>query len=493
MSETKAQLFDAEEGTNGASRSSGMGNFNVNKNFADKFEKREKKKLLQKGREMESEEGSSEYSDEDSDGVLINDTVEQKFLETIARIRSNDPQLKSATNPIFEDEDFDLENIKEKPKEEKPVTFKSMMADKVKKKFGKHLEKNIDEVSDHDSEAEEENKKETDVQMQKRLKADFLKAAVEDEEASDSDILLKKEKTKEEIQKEQEDMKKYEEQEKEKKMQQNKFLKNFWTKKANKKLTDEDKFLRSYILGEKWKEVEENVDEAADEEDFDRDSEIEEFEENYNFRFEERDGDKIRTYPRTIEDTYRIARNKRMDNKIAKKKRMKEYLKEKKQEMEQIANLKKQEIVDKIQQAEEIAGSQAVSKRIKKELETDFDPKTYDKIMAKAFNDKYYEEDDDKDKVFEKTVVDDYPEVSRYEDKPKDESDDEEEKNEPEITEEQAKHLKKKREVKKAFKQLEEEDNFDVWYSCDGCMSAIKPGKFRFDCKVCDNFTFCQK
>ena len=24
-------------------------------------------------------------------------------------------------------------------------------------------------------------------------------------------------------------------------------------------------------------------------------------------------------------------------------------------------------------------------------------------------------------------------------------------------------------------------------------MKAIKPGKFRFDCKVCDNFTFCQK
>ncbi|CAI2387649.1 unnamed protein product [Moneuplotes crassus] len=500
MSNKKSQLFGEEDQVQGSTKLATKSNLNVNKAFADKFEKRETKKLLQKGKQMESEEDSSEYSDEDSEGVLINDTVEHKFLETIARIRANDPQLKEAKENIFEDKDFDIENIKEKPKEEKPVTFKSMMAEKVKKRFGKNLEKNIDEVSDHDSEAEDEEKKETDVQLQKRLKADFLKAADDEAEVSDSDILMVKEKTKEELQKETEEMKKYEEIEKQKKMEQNKFLNNFWTNKANKKLTEEDKFLRSYILGEKWKEIEEDIDEDADEEDFERDSEMEEFEENYNFRFEERDGDKIRTYPRTIEDTYRIARNRRMENKIAKKKRMKEYIKEKKQEMEQIANIKKQEIMKKVQQAEEIAGSHTISKKLKKELETDFNPKAYDKIMAKAFNDDYYEEDDQKEKVFEKTVVDDYPEVNRYEEKPQAEGEgdeeskeDKEDDKEPEITEEQAKLLKKKREVKQAFKKLEEEGDFDIWYSCDGCMDAIKPGKFRFDCKICDNFTFCQK
>jgi protein KRI1 len=346
---------------------------------------------------MEIESESSEYSDEDSDGVLINDKIEEKFLTTIARIRANDPQLKQLNTEIFEDEDFDVENIKEKPKEVKPTTFKSMMAEKVKKKFGKYLDKRIEDVSDHDSENDEMNNNETDVQAQRRLKSEFLKAADDYKSDSDNEILHMKEKTAQQIQEEKDLVAKFELNEKE-----------FWGSKASKKLSDEDKFLRSYILGEKWRETCNEYDPNVDEEDLERDSEVDEFEENYNFRFEERDGDKIRTYPRTIEDTYRLARNKRMYNKIAKKKRMKEYLQEKKQEREQIASIKKQEIMDRLKQAEHIAGIEGLGSKVMREFQTDFDPATYDKIMEKTFNENYYEEDDDKDKVFEKTIADEY-------------------------------------------------------------------------------------
>ena len=57
----------------------------------------------------------------------------------------------------------------------------------------------------------------------------------------------------------------------------------------------------------------------------------------------------------------------------------------------------------------------------------------------------------------------------------------------------QLKHQEKKREIKEAFKQLEEAGQFDVWYSCDGWIKPINPGKFRFDWKICENFTFCEK
>jgi protein KRI1 len=377
-----------------------------------------------------------------------------------------------------------------------------MMAEKVKKKFGKNLEKNINEVSDNDSENEEQDKKETDVQLQKRLKADFIQAA-QSEDESESEIIKVKPKTAADLKKEKEEMEKIVIDEEQQKFDQDKFLKEFWGHTANKKLTEEDKFLRNYILGEKWKETNEEFDQNVDEEDFERDSEMEEFEENYNFRFEERDGDKIRTYPRTIEDTYRIARNKRMENKIAKKKRMKEFLKEKKQEREQIASIKKKEIIEKLKQAQDIAGSEDVALKIAKELETDFDPKMYDKIMAKAFDEEYYNQDDEKEKVFEKTIVDDYGEISRYDEKPKDDikdeemeeeqqknpqNDDEEDKESYIKSEEdkrkQLKHLMKKREVKQVFKDLEQEDNYDVWYACDGCFQPIKPGKFMFECKI---------
>lgn len=33
----------------------------------------------------------------------------------------------------------------------------------------------------------------------------------------------------------------------------------------------------------------------------------------------------------------------------------------------------------------------------------------------------------------------------------------------------------------------------DEWFVCDGCTHPIEGGKLRFDCLVCDNFTFCDK
>ena len=107
----KRQLFETSN-PQGETSNPGL-NMKINKNFAEKFEEREKKKLLAKSKNMPSDLDSeeSEYSDEDEEGVLINPAVEQKFLDTIARIRANDPKLKNLNNDIFEDKDFELENI----------------------------------------------------------------------------------------------------------------------------------------------------------------------------------------------------------------------------------------------------------------------------------------------------------------------------------------------------------------------------------------------
>jgi len=39
---------------------------------------------------------------------------------------------------------------------------------------------------------------------------------------------------------------------------------------------------------------------------------------------------------------------------------------------------------------------------------------------------------------------------------------------------------------------VNENNEEDIWWSCDGCFKPIKPGKFWFDCKECENFTFCE-
>ena len=38
-----------------------------------------------------------------------------------------------------------------------------------------------------------------------------------------------------------------------------------------------------------------------------------------------------------------------------------------------------------------------------------------------------------------------------------------------------------------------EEEGYDTWFCCDGCMEPIPELMYRFDCTRCDNFTFCMK
>jgi protein KRI1 len=215
-------------------------------------------------------------------------------------------------------------------------------------------------ISDPESDEDKNDpNRETNVAQQKRLKQEFINAAVSDD-GSDSDILMKKPKTKKEIARENKDFEKLAEKEQEDRLNADKVLSNFWSTSADAKLNKDEKFLKNYILGEKWKEMGEDYDDLVDEEDFDRDSEIDEFEKNYNFRFEEPGGKAIKTYPRKIEDTYRIARNKRQSKKVEKKKRMKEYKEEKKREFEEIRALKRKDILDKIEKTELLLGDHKV-------------------------------------------------------------------------------------------------------------------------------------
>jgi len=85
----------------------------VNETFKAKFEHEERRKHLERGKNMYGElldqnlEPASSSSEDDSDAELLNPRVEQKFLEVLTAIRNNDPNLKKVVEPIFEDEDFD--------------------------------------------------------------------------------------------------------------------------------------------------------------------------------------------------------------------------------------------------------------------------------------------------------------------------------------------------------------------------------------------------
>jgi protein KRI1 len=135
---------------------------------------------------------------------------------------------------------------------------------------------------------------------------------------------------------------------------------------------------------------------------------MEDFEQKYNFRFEEGTGAYITTHQREVEDSMRRKDDKRKDKRLEKKERFEEEKRRKQEELNQLKQLKKDEILEKVRKAEFISGTKIVDEasgeskrmleRMEKELKTDFIPELYDKAMEKVFDEKYYEASDQEGK-----------------------------------------------------------------------------------------------
>ena len=105
-------LFDKDE----VSDSERKDTFKINENFKSKYEHNERRRLLDQGKLKygdllkgdESEDDESESSSEDSQGDLINEKVERKFMETLVAIRQKDKKVieKAKEEALFKDEDF---------------------------------------------------------------------------------------------------------------------------------------------------------------------------------------------------------------------------------------------------------------------------------------------------------------------------------------------------------------------------------------------------
>lgn len=120
--------------------------------------------------------------------------------------------------------------------------------------------------------------------------------------------------------------------------------------------------------------------------------------------------------------------------------------------------------------------------QVKNILKGEYNPKDYDKAMGKTFNEKYYsKKDGDSAKVM---LMDQNAESES-------EADDA-------VMVKEPKKFKQKIDEKllqaTSLDDLAKDEGYeDIWWACDGCMQPIKAGKFRFDCKLCENFTFCKE
>ena len=434
----------------------------VNKSFAESFDRRKRREEIQKAKEkarelgidLEQGEEESSSTSEDEDAELLNDKVDAKFFKLLTLIKRKDPRLKDEQFHMFSDSDFEEEeDVPKTKKKHKPVLYKDL-----------HIQSLLQDGPEASEDAEDSQDKpevEVPVQEQKRLKNEFMQA-VDDWEKTDptSDTLLKPRKHTNPAPAESanialpvlptDDKTDVEE------------VKAYWTKAED----PDEAFLKRFMLKQEWKEEEPELmtyDEVVDGEDKKRDQEMELFELAYNYRFEEEGFEKIKTYAREVKDSVRIKSDTRKQQRIAKKERKDLEKQHKVEAIKHFKNLKKQEITDRLQLINTLAGTNThINPDI---LEEEFDPQKHDKEMAEIFNEEYYSV-----KEHEKDL--EIPEEAEVK------------------NDEKTNDIDIKR-IETEVERLPEGRRGD-WWLCDECKEPIEAGKLKFDCMECENYTLCE-
>lgn len=373
-----------------------ISNIEINTEFAKRYEHNKKREDLQRLEEMkkkglipdsgsdsESESESESYDEDDDDDV-------KALFDGLLKVRKKDPILKEKDAKLFEsssdedeDDDDDVDGEEsgdgKKREKEKPKYLKDVRA--------QHL---IEEGAEFDEDEDNEKEKvRTYAEEQEDLRKAVLDAMAEAEKENgdeDGDFLQLKERENpeddggvgdEEIEKRLDEYFG----EDEKLDENNKFLKDFF---KNKLWIDRDKEKRP---------IEDDLVGISDDEELLEKQE--DYEREYNFRFEENASDQVLGHSRFMEGSVRKETNARKQQRERKKERLAQAELERREEVKRLKNLKKKEIQERLDKIREIAGVSGESIPLTEEdLEEDFDPDEFDKKMKAAFGDTYYEAED---------------------------------------------------------------------------------------------------
>ncbi|CAI9736483.1 Hypothetical predicted protein [Octopus vulgaris] len=331
---------------------------------------------------------SESSSSEDEDGEEITEEFEKDWMCTLAALKTKDPKIYDKNVKFFQEND--------KGSAQKKSKKKTLSLQDVQRKTLI--------TTDGAPPADEKIRYEEDIdepvvpsyyEEQEQLKKQFQEAAssLPDEE----DILVKKSGENTESEKE-EDYRSFLKGKTNKLKKSKKIshelsvLKDFWSKTD---LDEGEVFLRDYILNKGYKannSIPSYKDIIKDEE-FSEDEELltkqDNFEREYNFRYEEPDRKFIKCHPRKILDSVRIGNNARAEKRKATLERKK---KEKEIKQEKLKGLKKQkrkEILEKIAKLKEVSGNDNLGAN-GVDWDEDFNPEQHDQLMKDAFGENYY-------------------------------------------------------------------------------------------------------
>ncbi|KAJ3181113.1 KRRI-Interacting protein 1 [Gaertneriomyces sp. JEL0708] len=363
--------------------------FTINAKFARNYEQKKRheelSELSKKFANASDDEDSDEDVVEDENGALVTPELDAQIMKTIAKIRAGDPTVYDSSRNFFSEEQIEAARREWKQKQEeakktgKPMKLKDFHRRNL-------LEGNASESDDED--ADGATPAPSFRQEQEMIKEEFRQVArmVDD----DDDFLQLKAKSEAEKAKEDEAYKEF-------------LLSNMDqeaqavlnAKRNTMNENPDDAFLLNYILNRGW--VDPNADSGAtpnlsDVSDTEELEAAEEFEYRHNFRFEEEGAAEVVTHSRSIPGTIRREDDARKKKREAKKARKEAEKLREEEEYKRLRSLKKQEIQQRLERIKEIAGG---SLGVEIDLDGDFDPEKFDQQMQKAFNEEYYEQEDE--------------------------------------------------------------------------------------------------
>ncbi|KAK6114859.1 hypothetical protein DH2020_007128 [Rehmannia glutinosa] len=385
----RLKLFDGD----GDTSDDDVSKIEINHEFAKRYEHNKKREELQRyeelkkqGRVGSSGSDSEGSSSEEEELIKPSKKTDSKFFDALLKVKKQDPVLKNKDAKLFNSDsegDDDSENASEKKeKKKKPMYLKDVVS--------KHLIEAGPEFDDEETEEEDDDGNKEKVKSyseeQEELRKEFLKAVNEEEENDEEGDFLKL-KSSESKDEEDEDEDEIEDK-----------LDEYFGE--DEKLDENTMFLKDYFRNRMWiddgkskRMGDEEIEFSEDEEEIERQ---EDYERDFNFRFEENAGDRVLGHSRKVEGSVRKKENARKSQRERKEERMVQAEFERKEELKRLKNLKKKEINEKLEKIREVAGIGKDESVFLDEddLEEEFDPEAYDKKMKEAFGDGYYDAED---------------------------------------------------------------------------------------------------
>lgn len=374
------KLFEGSESEN-----DDVSKIEIDREYARRFEHNKKREDLHRLQELkkkgvvESSSESSSSSDEEDDDFADSSARDREFFEALIKVKKQDPVIKNKDLQLFEEDEEEedekeMENVKG-TKKKKAMYLKDVVA--------KQLIEEGPEFEDEEGEEEGERKK-SYVEEQEEIRREFLEAvAVENGEG---DLFKMKEK-------------KEEEEEENESGENGEFVRKLDEYFGGDAEVDENtKFLKDFFRNRMW-EDKEGEGMVVEEEELERlveDEEEIERQEEFEYRFQENAGDRVMGHARKLEGTVRKKVNARKEQRKSKEERMEVARMEREEELKHLKNLKKEEMDEKLRRILKTAGirEDEVVPLSRTELEEEFKPEEYDRMMKKAFGAEYYGEED---------------------------------------------------------------------------------------------------